>query len=302
VSKAQTLAQLQALLARVVARSAGARGPGTSVGLASAPPEKASEPAELAAPTTWTPPPPEEPTAVTHSAGAYEDTSAAAPSEEAEAPPNAEPTAFSPEPTSAERQIATDAPTLMDRNVDPDPNGPADVELPTAELEVATEPPEPSPAPMREPSSFPDDVSGEVASQVRSDAPVFDDIPTEEAREDRAPASSRRPVAPQSEPRLEQLAFGTDDVLPPLHTPPPESGRVPASPDGEFNGDVTGVRETTPPPSKLSDLGFEPQPEADAEITRASLDGSVQVARFVGETGSSLPKTFLTVLDDALTL
>lgn len=109
-----------------------------------------------------------------------------------------------------------------------------------------------------------------------------------------APLSSRRPVAPQPEERLADMAFGTEEPRPPRHTPPPESGRLPAAPAVEFDGDVTGVREATPIVSRPREL----VPEA----TREELAPSDAVADLVGEAQRFAPATFAALLDASLAL
>ena len=110
-----------------------------------------------------------------------------------------------------------------------------------------------------------------------------------------APLSSRRPVAPEPEERLADMAFGAEEPSPPRHTPPPESGRLPAAPAIEFDGDVTGVREATPiAPARPRDL----VPEA----TRAALTPSGAVADLVDEAQRFAPDTFAALLDASLAL
>ena len=111
---------------------------------------------------------------------------------------------------------------------------------------------------------------------------------------DEAPLSSRRPVAPQPEERLADMAFGTVEPGPPRHTPPPESGRLRAAPAVEFDGDVTGVREATPMASRPREL----VPEA----TRADLAPSDVVPDIVGEAQRFAPTTFAALLDASLAL
>jgi hypothetical protein len=128
----------------------------------------------------------------------------------------------------------------------------------------------------------------------------------EDAETGRAPASSRRPVAPvvPDEP-LAHMAFDADESRPPRHTPPPESGRLPASPVQEFDADVTGVR-TAPQP-------LEPSPDSELvdvaaralvpEPIRAELSSSVgEIADVIGEAQAFAPATFAAWLDETLAL
>ncbi|MGD0529380.1 MAG: hypothetical protein ABSE49_29850, partial [Polyangiaceae bacterium] len=109
-----------------------------------------------------------------------------------------------------------------------------------------------------------------------------------------APRSSRRPVAPEPEERLADMAFGAEEPAPPRHTPPPESGRLPAVPAVEFDGDVTGVREATPIVARPREL----VPEA----TRPALAASDAVADVVGDAQRFAPATFAELLDASLAL
>jgi hypothetical protein len=109
-----------------------------------------------------------------------------------------------------------------------------------------------------------------------------------------APLSSRRPVAPKPEERLADMAFGAEEPRPPRHTPPPESGRLPAAPTVEFDADVTGVREATPIVPRSREL----VPEA----THVELAPSDAVADLVGEAQRFAPGTFAALLDASLAL
>lgn len=121
-----------------------------------------------------------------------------------------------------------------------------------------------------------------VETQPPTDAPV------EEAAEP-APASSRRPVM-MTEPddRLERIAFGAGDARPPLHTPPPESGRVPAAPADEFDSETPEARPLSEP--------------LVAEATLAILEASGPVAELTGAPRRSVPTTFSALLDETLSL
>jgi hypothetical protein len=110
-----------------------------------------------------------------------------------------------------------------------------------------------------------------------------------------APASSRRAVVPEPEERLSDMAFGAEETSSPLHTPPPESGRLPAAQTHvDQDADVTGVREAPPMASRAHDL----IPEA----TRADLAALDAVADIVGEAQRFSPATFAGLLDASLAL
>jgi hypothetical protein len=115
----------------------------------------------------------------------------------------------------------------------------------------------------------------------------------EEAEE--PPLSSRRAVEPGPEERLEEMAFGAEEPSPPRHTPPPESGRLPAAPPAiELDADVTGVREAPPMVTRAREL--------TPESTRAELTPHDAVADIVGEAQRFAPPTFAALLDASLAL
>jgi hypothetical protein len=83
--------------------------------------------------------------------------------------------------------------------------------------------------------------------------PVEDTGPDVEVTEEEpAPSSSRRPISPPAAEEIAETAFGADDLAaPPRHTPPPESGRLPAAPElapvidvDDEAQDITGVHHT----------------------------------------------------------
>jgi hypothetical protein len=111
-----------------------------------------------------------------------------------------------------------------------------------------------------------------------------------------APASSRRPVAPQPEERLAEMAFGAEEPRPARHTPPPESGRLPAAPVEEFDGDVTGVREATTSSDSRRPRELVPQ------AMHANLASSEAVVDVIGEAQQFAPTTFVALLDASLAL
>jgi hypothetical protein len=108
-----------------------------------------------------------------------------------------------------------------------------------------------------------------------------------------APASSRRPVAAVSENHL-TLAFGSDEPEAPRHTPPPESGRLPA-PSGEGFGERTSPREGRPDESAQTSMS-----ELLPDATRASLESASAVSDVIGEAQRFAPATFLAWLDASI--
>jgi hypothetical protein len=96
------------------------------------------------------------------------------------------------------------------------------------------------------------------------------------------------------------MAFGTEEPRQPLHTPPPESGRLPAAPVADFDPDVTGVRNATP---LLPRRPVEPVPhEIVPEATRPQLAQSDAVAEVIAEAQVFAPSTFVALLDASLAL
>jgi hypothetical protein len=127
------------------------------------------------------------------------------------------------------------------------------------------------------------EISVDEAPPLAADAPI--DVVEEEPAEP-APASSRRPVMPEPEDRLEQMAFGAGDARPPLHTPPPESGRVPAAPADEFDSEPPGM----------------PNEPLVPELIRAVIEPSASVAQLVSYASRAFPTTFSALLDETLSL
>lgn len=142
-----------------------------------------------------------------------------------------------------------------------------------------------------------------------------------ESNEEEPPISSRRVVSAEPEERLADMAFGADEPPVPIHTPPPESGRLPAtaggfenepdlaesgrlpaSPPGTFEADpeLTGVRSPTPL------LPLRPQQAATrelvAEATAVAREPNDRVANVVAEAQRFAPPTFVALLDASLGL
>jgi hypothetical protein len=162
------------------------------------------------------------------------------------------------------------------------------IELPTdAVIEMTSPQPavevvEPEPEPAPEVVSSEETLSPEQVEEV------------EEIEE--APASSRRPLAPPAGERLEEMAFGAVEPEPPRHTPPPESGRLLAAPEVEFDGDITGVRDSKSAHPPVTPEALVP------EATLASLGPSDDVAAVTGAPKPPAPATFLAVLEASLAL
>jgi hypothetical protein len=165
----------------------------------------------------------------------------------------------------------------------------------------------------------------EVEAIIEEDASIDADVAEvgEDSALEEAPASSRRTVTQQPEERTAQIAFGADEpAREPLHTPPPESGRLPAAAGTiDFDGDVTGVRDSAPvAPLRPERAGVPaaegeaPKPEAAdvasgkatrelvPEPTHPNLPAGDAVAEVIGEAQRFSPGTFVALLDASLAL
>lgn len=145
--------------------------------------------------------------------------------------------------------------------------------------------------PVREPESSPT-LAVQVEEQIEELVPEAEEV-------EEAPVSSRRPVAPPPGERLEEMAFGSVEPEPPRHTPPPESGRLPAAPEVEFEGDITGVRDAARaahPPAPPAVVAIVP------EATLADLSPSDEVADVVRPAHAPGPTTFVGMLDQSIAL
>jgi hypothetical protein len=140
----------------------------------------------------------------------------------------------------------------------------------------------------------------EQAEQTEHDEPNEQEEQDEQNEHvEEAPVSSRRPVAPPPEQRLDEMAFGSVEPAPPRHTPPPESGRLPAAPEVEFEGDITGVRDaarSAHPAAVPTTIAIVPA------ATLVELAPSDQVADVVSPAPAPEPTTFVGVLDQSLAL
>ncbi len=132
---------------------------------------------------------------------------------------------------------------------------------------------------------------GEPAVELSHQAVTEAVAPSRAAQEEEeAPVSSRRPLASPPEERLAEMAFGAEEPRPPLHTPPPESGQLPAAPALEFADEDTGVRAAAP------------QAVIAPETTRVELGAGGQVAAIHGSVQAFHPTSFAELLDASLSL
>lgn len=155
---------------------------------------------------------------------------------------------------------------------------------------IASEPEIGISIPPSEPSGA--DEPSFAASAVAPDEPTRTMEALDED-EERAPASSKRPVALASEDHLAQMAFEPEESSAPHHTPPPESGRLPSVSVDDFD-DGTGIRVEETGRKVISHLA--------AESTRANLRASDAVVDAVGEARRFAPTTFLALLQASLEL
>jgi hypothetical protein len=111
----------------------------------------------------------------------------------------------------------------------------------------------------------------------------------EEEFDDEPPVSSRRPVMPEPEERLAELAFGAEDPSPPRHSPPPESGRLPAAPDVSIEANEESRTQSS-------------SRELVPEVMRAELSSRAEIIDVIGQAQRFAPSTFLDLLDASLSL
>jgi hypothetical protein len=325
LSKAGTIAKLEALLSRIRTRTGEPRASApVTRAVQAAPAPVVSRAAAVAPPPAATPAPPivaapvvaarpAVPAAPPAPAPVVRIAPAPAPAPEPPPEVEVEPKTLPPPAVSSELDFAVDV----------------DVSAATPPPAAAAPPGAPAVPPLREPfdsgeqiAAAPSVTSSVPSVEVPSIAADSDNGPSieqvEALSEDEgavgdedeeiveAPASSRRPVASPDEEHLADLAFGSEDPQAPHHTPPPKSGRLPAQPVVDFDADVTGVRSAVSPehdvtqPSALE----VPPPVLTAQPTRARL-GSVPdapVADVIGEAQRFAPATFMALLDASLSL
>jgi hypothetical protein len=279
VSKGQTIARLEALLSRVRTRAVEPR----RVAVQAAVPEANAAPEVAAAP----PPPP-----------VFE---LDEPVEDLESTQQrAVPSRPGPMRTEADIVVEVEVQATTQETVVAVPveEVAAPAALESRERLVVAEPVAPA---ASEPLSAPDpqpEPSPVVAVEVEVVEEVLPEVEEVEAVEE-APVSSRRPVAPPPEERLDEMAFGAVEPQPPRHTPPPESGRLPAVPEVEFEGDITGVRDAA---RSAHPAAAAPAAAIVPEATIADLSPSGDVADVIEPARTPAPATFVGVLDQSIAL
>ena len=329
MSKGATISKLEALLSRIRTRAAEPRS--RPVAVAAAPVHAPPHAVVAPAPAVSAPPVVAPPVAVV-SAEPASPVAVSPPA--APAPVFVPPVSRLPEPPEVVTETVAESvpPEMLEETTLPPPplaDAPGDadfdvdVDMPAATPEPAAVAAEPEPAGLtdsRERLSAAPPATPEPASLDASDTgPAIEQVEVlsdeeavagvagdEDDLGDEAPASSRRPVAPLPEERLAELAFGSEEPQPARHTPPPKSGRLPAPPAVEFDGDVTGVRAH--PGLGADEEVPSAQPTAPSVLSAHSVRAdfgsgvNVQVPDVIGEAQAFAPATFVALLDASLSL
>lgn len=282
-----TIARLEALLARVLTRSADR--PATSPAVA---PSAVAEPSALAQPPA-APPPVAAPLVVAQPPAV---------------PPPVAPLPVEPPAAAPPTAMADSEDEGIDIATIPPP---AQLDEPDVDIVAATDGGDTSPdvvigEALTVEEALLDEVSDSrerlVAAEPVEPAPAVD-FEEEPAQDDdikgeEAPASSRRPVAPAPEERLAELAFGAEEPAAAGRTPPPKSGPLPAPPL-DFDPDVTGVRKSVPPDDPGPALVRELTPQVARLQVAEARDPIVDV---IGEAQRFAPPTFASLLEASLSL
>ncbi len=209
--------------------------------------------------------------------------------------PSAPPAPLAPPESSQVRPHEPPPMEVVELEVDPDPSIPPPSLVPVSGAEVlesrsrlvsappvALEQDEEDGPPGGYDSAASDPTIEIAAAEVsRTELEAIEASEADEAGEghDRAPTSSRRPIS------LEEKMSEPDDV-PLLHTPPPESGALPAA-------------------SPAIDVGFEPPaapPAVPAPRAIQAAPTQVEVAAFVGRAPDATAPSFGDLLDATLAL
>jgi hypothetical protein len=145
------------------------------------------------------------------------------------------------------------------------------------------------------PESAPEEVRGSDSHDSRERLVAAEPAAPEAAPAERV-ALVRESAPPVDMADLEVVAEDEE----PLHTPPPESGRLPAAPVTEFDPDITGVRNATP---LLPRRAEEPvRHELVAEAIRPQLVRNDAVAEMITQAQQFAPATFVELLEASLAL
>ena len=287
MSKADLVAKLETLLARVRTRAAEPRVAAVALPVAAVSPPRQPPPPEPI--VAVAPPPPVSPVVAPP------------------APPLAVPVVPSRAPEVQEAEVmvrhtvevsVNEVPPEALAAAAPEPSAVAENAESRERLIVAAPLPEPS---LDGPLELDEPIAAQPATMVKAEAESPGSSEVEVVLEEpveEAPVSSRRAVVVEPQERLAEMAFGTEEPAP-RHTPPPESGRLPAPPEEDAEADITGVREASSLPLSL------PQPAArslSAERATAQLQPNDAVAQVIGAAQSFAPASFLELLDASLAL
>ncbi len=208
--------------------------------------------------------------------------------------PEAPPFFLTPLRTAVQKPVAPDPPEpppmeVVELEIDPDPSIPPPSLAPVSGAEVlesrsrlVSAPPvaldqdeEDGPPGGYDDAASDPTIEVAAAEVSRLELEAIEASEADEAH-DRAPTSSRRPIS------LEEKMSEPDDV--PLHTPPPESGALPAV-------------------SPAIDVGFEPAPAVmPAPRAIPMAPKQVEVAAFVGHAPDATAPSFGDLLDATLAL
>jgi hypothetical protein len=161
---------------------------------------------------------------------------------------------------------------------------------------------------LEEPMTPPHTPSQEEA-KVPPPPPSEVDVVLEEPVEE-APISSRRALVAEPQERLAEMAFGAEEPAP-RHTPPPESGRLPAVPTEDGGNEVTGVRDVREAASLpivpiAARPAEAPEPPAPVALTPEKIDAHLPAgdaaSQVIAEAQSFAPPTFAALLEASLSL
>jgi hypothetical protein len=155
-----------------------------------------------------------------------------------------------------------------------------------------------------------DDAPPARAAEGRTAAPAVPPLAPDDLDDELSgpPSSSRRVIAAEPEEQLSEMAFGAGDLPPPRHTPPPESGRLPAAPDADLEPeitldasevDITSVRPAAPTPVPAD---AEESAALAPQVTRGTMPSAGFAPGVVGKAQELAPGTFLELLDASLGL
>jgi hypothetical protein len=191
------------------------------------------------------------------------------------------------------------------------PRGPqptdVEIDLPEPAIELGLEPAAQSDERIVAAKAITSDLLDALPVEVE----LAPEVPEAELDEEPAPSSSPRPVGPPPGELLEKQAFGEKAPEPALHTPPPESGKLPAASElpslaeaADYdNQDITGVHHAPAVRARDERLqSGEHRTHLEPEIVASSPKASREVANVIGAANAFQPATFAELLDASLKL